>query len=458
MQNVQQIYQVAAYLRLSKDDREWTGGKKAESDSIKNQRKMILSYMQQQGDMELYDCYVDDGYSGSHFIRPGFQRMIQDMEAGKINCVIVKDLSRFGRDYIEAGRYIQRIFPAYHVRFIALNDCYDSLLAQRAETLIVVPVKNFINDAYGRDISLKVRSQLKEKRRRGEYLGAFPVYGYQRDPADRHHLMVDREAARIVRKIYSWKLDGFSANAIAGKLNGARILSPLEYKRRKGQAYQCGFVKTKEGCTWSSIAVKRILTNESYLGHLIQGKREKVNYKGKKVVEKPAEEWVRIEHMQEAVISAEIYEVVQNLLATDSRCLSNRREVNPFAGLLFCGECSEQMIRRVEGSLKKVSYICSTKNRGEGCSRHRIEEAVLLELVETILFRMSGARICRRRSVAILLRRLVIQESKKVQCYFYFRREGRNGKKVKAAGSQGEAGSGAIFSSGNLCQNFIESK
>ena len=185
--------------------------------------------------------YVDDGYSGTSFERPGFRRMMEDVYAGLVDCIIVKDLSRFGREYIEAGRLIQKIFPALNVRFIAVTDRYDSLTADYNERALVLPVKNFVNDAYCRDISDKVKSHQKIKRENGKFIGAFAVYGYQKDPEDRNHLVPDGYAAGVVRSIFGWRLGGMSATAIAEKLNILGVLSPMEYKRAQGGHYSSGF-------------------------------------------------------------------------------------------------------------------------------------------------------------------------------------------------------------------------
>ena len=379
------IFYVAMYLRLSRDDNakaEENGISKTESNSIGSQRELIRSFINEQEDMELYDIYVDDGFSGSNFDRPEFKRMMSDIEAGRVNCVIVKDLSRFGRDYIEAGRYLEKIFPALGVRFIAITDHYDSISADTGERQIVLPVKNFINDSYCRDISTKVKSQLAVKRKSGECLSPFAVYGYRKSLEDKNKLLVDDYAAEIVRRIFRWKIEGMAVAAIAKKLNELHILSPKEYKKSMGINYRGGFT-SGSGSLWSSSSVKRILTNEVYLGHLLQGKTEKINYKIKKSIEKPKEEWVRVENTHEPIISDSDFEAVQNLLQTDGRVSPESKEISPFMGLLFCGDCGEQMVRRRirYKESDKVYYICSTKNRGEGCSRHSMEENALKELV-----------------------------------------------------------------------------
>ena len=382
----------AMYLRLSRDDSDVgnaTDGKgnvKSESNSIGNQRELIRAYIHEQQDIELYDIYVDDGFSGSNFDRPEFKRMMSDIEAGRVNCVIVKDLSRFGRDYIESGRYIQKVFPALGVRFIALTDHYDSFHADAGESGIVLPVKNFINDSYCRDISTKVKSQFEVKRKNGECIAPFAIYGYRKAENNKNQLIIDEYAADIVRKIFEWKMEGMAVSAIAEKLNGLGILSPKEYKKSIGSNYKGGFSGAVKSM-WSSSTVKRILTNEMYLGHLIQGKTEKINYKLKKSVEKPKEDWVKVENTHEPIISQDNFLIVQNLLKADGRVSPVTEKNSIFTGLLFCGDCGEQMIRRVNRykDTQKVYYICSTKNRGEGCTRHSIEEEKLKEMITPLI-------------------------------------------------------------------------
>ena len=383
----------AMYLRLSRDDSDIgnvtdrNGIIKLESNSIGSQRELIRAYIHKQQEIELYDVYVDDGYSGSNFDRPEFKRMMRDIEAGRVNCVIVKDLSRFGRDYIEVGRYIQKIFPALSVRFIALTDYYDSYSADIGESNIVLPVKNFINDSYCRDISTKVKSQFEVKRKKGECVAPFVVYGYKKDDKDKNHLVVDKYAAENVKKIFKWKMEGMAISAIADKLNDLGILSPREYKKTQGN-YRGGFSGNATSI-WSSATVKRILTNEVYIGHLIQGKTEKVNYKVKKSVEKPREEWIKVENTHEGIVSPDTFYIVNNLLKTDSRVSPTIEKNSFFSGLLVCGDCKEQMIRRMNRykDREKIYYICSTKNRGEGCSRHSIEEENLKALVTEVIRR-----------------------------------------------------------------------
>jgi len=378
-----EFYNVAIYLRLSRDDED-IDGSKAESNSISSQRDMIRSFIRKQDNMEIYDIYVDDGWSGANFDRPEFKRMMKDIEAGHVDCVIVKDLSRLGRDYIEAGRLIQKTFPAFSVRFIALTDHFDSLTADYNETSLVVPVKNFVNDSYSRDISGKVRSHQKVKRENGDFIGAFAVYGYKKSVDNRNLLVPDDYAADIVRKIFTWKMEGYSNLCIARKLDDAGILSPMEYKKMQGEKLCTGFV-TGVKSKWSAVAVKRILTNENYTGTLVQGREEKVNYKVNKSVMKPEDEWIKVNDAHEAIISKEDFEIVQDLLRIDTRAYSGEEKAHIYSGLLFCGDCMEPMLRRVSryNGKETVSFICSTKNKGGDCTRHTISEEDLRHLVLT---------------------------------------------------------------------------
>ena len=375
-------YHTAIYLRLSRDDEDIDGSAKRESNSISSQRELARSFVREQPDMELFDIYIDDGCSGANFDRPDFKRMMADIEDGNVNCVVVKDLSRFGRDYIEAGRFIQKTFPAFSVRFIAITDHYDSLTADQSTTSLVIPVKNFMNDSYCQDISEKVKSHQRLKREKGKFIGAFAVYGYQKDHEDKNKLVVDGYAAKIVKNIFAWKLDGMSNLAIANRLNENGIFSPLEYKKSHGLKFSTGF---QAGIVpkWSAVAVKRILTNEIYTGTMVQGKREKVNYKVGKILEKPESEWFKVEGTHEAIVSKGDYQNVQRLLRVDTRAGKGKEKAHIFSGLLFCGDCKEPMVRRMNRykETEKIYYICSTRNRSEGCSRHSISEEDLKKVV-----------------------------------------------------------------------------
>lgn len=232
------IYQAAMYVRLSKEDEEVSLAKKAESESIQNQKRLIRDFVSQHPDIEIVKEYEDDGYTGSDFDRPGFQSMLEDIRRGIIDCVIVKDLSRFGREYIDSGRYIERLFPSLGIRFIAITDHIDRKKGDDDD--IVIPFKNLMNDAYCRDISIKIRSNLEAKRRDGKYVSAFTPYGYLKDDDDKNKLVIDPYAGNVVRDIFRMKMSGMSQKAIAEYLDAHGILSPLEYKHSMFQAFPFG--------------------------------------------------------------------------------------------------------------------------------------------------------------------------------------------------------------------------
>lgn len=373
-------YNCATYLRLSRSD-----GDQQESNSIKNQRALLNDYMGKHPELHKFDEYVDDGYSGTNFERPDFKRMMQDIENRKINCIIVKDLSRFGRNYIETGRYLERIFPFMGVRFIAINDHYDSAEENDDKGRILIPFNNLINDTYCRDISLRVRSHLDVKRKEGQFIGSFAGYGYQKDPKDKNHLIIDEYAAGIVQEIFKQKLNGMSSQRIASHLNELGVLPPNEYKRANGFNYTCGF-QAGLNQKWTVVSVNRILKNESYTGTLIQGKRRKINYKVKKSHDVGSENWIRVEDAHDAIISKGEFQQVQQLLELDTRTAPSQTTVYPLSGFLRCADCGQNMIRRtVTKNGKKYQYYhCSTYKNGGGCTPHMINSEKLTESVSTM--------------------------------------------------------------------------
>ncbi len=381
-----QIYHAAIYVRLSKEDGDAKDAKKAESNSISNQKNLIKDFLKDKEDIVVVSERVDDGYSGSNFERPAFQLMLEDIKKGIVDCVIVKDLSRFGREYIDSGRYIERLFPALGVRFIAINDNYDSLEGKDQSDEIIIPFKNLINDAYCRDISIKIRSHLEVKRKNGEFIGAFAPYGYQKASGDRHQIEPDVYAAGVVKDIFSMKLHGMNQDAIADVLNRRGILSPMEYKKSCGSNYQTSF-KVHKQALWGSVTVRRILENEVYTGALVQGKQTTPNHKIKKSFVRPEEEWVRIENHHEGIVSQGDFTIVQRLLRMDTRTSPDGDSVSPLAGLVVCARCGMPMVRKttVAGGKKYHYYVCSTNKATKECSPHRIAvdrvEDTVLELL-----------------------------------------------------------------------------
>ena len=324
------------YARISRDD-----GDKAVSDSIANQQTLMRDFVESRAANDIAICAEqnDDGYSGVNFNRPGFAAMLGAVHAGEIDCIIVKDLSRLGRNWIETGRYVEQIFPMLGVRFIAITDCYDSDAARTANDNMLLPFRNLINDVYARDISIKVRSQLDAKRRNGEFVGAFAVYGYAKDPASRNKLVIDAPAAAIVRAIFKWRIDGQSNQGIARRLNDMDVPCPYEYKQDAGLRYQSAF-KTHHRAKWSAVAVGRILCNEVYTGVLEQGKRTSISYKLRQRVERPKADWVRVEGNHEAIVSEKDFRLAAALQARDVRVAPGRAGLYALSGLLFCANIS----------------------------------------------------------------------------------------------------------------------
>lgn len=371
------IWNATLYLRLSRDD-----GDKEESGSITGQRELLRDYISQHPELREYAIRVDDGFSGSTFERPGFQKMIEDVKAGRTDCIIVKDLSRFGRNYLDAGEYIEKIFPFLGVRFIAVNDNYDSLGEKKSSDDLIIPFKNLINEAYCRDISMKIRSQLEIKRKNGQFLGSFAAFGYLKDEQDKNKLVVDQYAADIVRDIFKWKLEGISPQDIADALNKLGILSPMEYKRSLGMKYTTSF-KTSAKAAWSAGTVIRILKNPIYTGVLIQGKETTPSYKVHKRIAKDKSEWTVIEDSHEAIISEIDFDSVQKVLKCDTRRSPDDKAVGLFSGMLFCGDCGASMVRKTvpAGEKKYVYYVCSAHKQDKSCSPHRMRDTALEEIV-----------------------------------------------------------------------------
>lgn len=375
------IYNADLYLRLSKED-----GDKDESDSIVNQKELIKEYLKSRADICIHEIRVDDGYSGVNFERPAFQKMLNDVKEGKVNCVIVKDLSRFGRNYIEVGKYIEKIFPYLGIRFIAINDNYDSMVVNNQNDKIAISFKNLINDAYCRDISIKIRSNLEVKRKRGDYVGAFAPYGYKKSDRDKNQLIIDENAAETVRDIYKMYLQGMSIYKIAKYLNKVGVLTPLEYKRSLGSQFYTGF-KKNEDSVWTHIMVVRILKNCVYTGVLVQGKETTPNYKVRKKMIKEKNLWSCVENAHESIVTIENYNNIQRLLKNDTRTGTKEEKLYCLSGIVKCGDCGSNMSRKTVPSGKKkfVYYVCGNHKYNKQCSSHSIRAEQLEQCILNVL-------------------------------------------------------------------------
>lgn len=328
-------YKVAGYIRLSKEDKI-----KDESNSVANQKAIINSYIKKNEDLELVDFYIDDGYSGTTFDRPGFKRMIRDITENKVNTIIVKDLSRFGRNHIESDNYLENILPGYNVRFTSIIDEIDSLKNPKSVSSIAVPLKNLMNDQYARDISEKVRSTLKIKQLNGEFIGVTAPYGYLKNPKDKHKFIIDKEASYIVKKIFNMILLGKSRKEIAEHLNNKNVLTPSLYKLSKENTNNEELIRSKK---WNAEIVNRILRNETYTGTVIQNIKTKPNYRVDKLIDVNKEEWIKLANHHEPIINKDKFAEVQNILNRKIRVNKND-DINLFSGYLKCSHCRSNLI------------------------------------------------------------------------------------------------------------------
>lgn len=355
-------YKTALYCRLSKDDEN-----AGESSSIINQKKMLYQYAIENGFIN-YEYYIDDGYSGTNFDRPAFKNMINDIENREINLVITKDLSRLGRDYITTGQYTEIYFPSKNVRYIAINDGYDTDNINND----IAPFKNIVNEMYARDISKKIKSAFITKMNSGEYIGNFAPYGYQKDPDNKNKLIVDKEAAHIVKKIFAMAKSGLRLAHIRDYLIENKIPTPAEYRCSKFQHLNVNnYSKRKE---WNSHSIYKILNNPVYLGHTAQGKTNKISFKSDKIIVKSREDWILIKHTHEPIIDEETFETVRK--HEQERTYRNKSKFqNVFSGIAKCSDCGRNMSTTGSGKKENTYYLVCSGYKSYGskeCTNHFI--------------------------------------------------------------------------------------
>lgn len=368
-------YRVGIYIRLSKEDEEKE--KYSESESVQNQRTVLMQYIKE-NKFNFVAEYVDDGVSGTSFDRPAFNKMIDDIEQGKINMVITKDLSRLGRNYVQSGLYIENYFPEHEVRFVAILDNIDT--AYDTSNNDIAPFKSILNEMYAKDTSKKINSVLQSKRNLGEYLGTAP-YGYKKDPENKYRLVVDEEAANVVKLIYQKYLEGFGTMQIADYLSKKKIPIPSDYNKRKRGA------KSLTYGLWQQSTVRFILSNEIYTGTVIQGKRKKVSFKSKKFINLPEEDWVKVENMHEAIISKEDFERARKVIdaTKGSRVVQNDYL---FKGLLRCYDCKGYIGIRSPDKNGNIYGRCQRYGRFgkfDVCSPHNFNYQVFEEQMLEVL-------------------------------------------------------------------------
>ena len=370
------MYQMAAYCRLSKDD-----GESKISESIENQMKLIREYVSKSDDLELADIYIDDGYSGLYFAnRPEFQRMMEDIYKGKIQGVITKDISRLGREHIETSNYIERVFPSLNIRYIAILDGVDSVAHSNEE---LAQFKTLFNDMYSRDISKKIKGSLAAQKKRGKFMSGFAPYGYAKNPKDKHHFIIDEESANVVRRIFNMYLSGYSRDRIAKILNEEGVMPPSEYKR-KVQGLKYANAHEKAGAKgWAYPTVNVILKNRTYTGAMVQHKSEKISYKVEKYRYIPQEEQCIVENMHEPIVSMDTFEQAQVLMTRRTRTSgfwAEAKTVNPYAGILVCGNCGYNLQRVT----CRDGFECGSyhKKGNTICYSHFIKKEILDDIVK----------------------------------------------------------------------------
>ena len=398
------VYHAALYARISSEDE-----RKRECESMENQVKMLRDYVSSCDDISEYELYMDRAVTGTKFDRPEFNRMMADMRTGKFDCVIVKDLSRLGRNYLETGNYLESIFPIFGIRFISITDHYDSLTAKASEDGLIVPLKNLINEAYAKDISKKVKTSLDTMKRQGKYVASFTPYGYKRDPADNHHLVIDEAVSENVIRIFEERAAGKSIDRIAAGLNDDGIPSPGRYAFESGTRKKANFKES----LWGSNTVRRILKNRSYIGDTVQGKTEKALYKGIGITNVAEDDYIIVEGTHEAIVSRKLFEEVQGIFKkTGKKRQSEMKSWEPvekvenlYGDLFVCGECGRKMLLKngkVKG--KRIPYyICAASGSfGKRCSYKSISKRKMDAFMDHFLKQQMDVYLDCRNKIAEL--------------------------------------------------------
>lgn len=368
----------ALYMRLSRED-----DKGAESASIETQRKILHQFAREQNFL-IYNEYVDDGYTGTNFDRPAFKRLLHDIEAGKIDVLITKDLSRLGRNNGRVSMLLDEYLPQHRVRYISVTENYDSA-NRSASTNIITPVHNFVNELYAADISVKIHAAFDIKMQQGEYIGAFAPYGYRKDPHNKNHLIVDQKAATIVKHIFELARNGHSPAQIAAELNQKNIPTPSQYRYQIHRHLDPN--NFRGSTTWQRSNISKLLRNATYLGHTIQGKTSKPSFKSKYTYNKPKEEWITIHNTHEAIIDMETWDIVRKKMQSRTT-KRDKGFINIFSGLAKCADCGKNM--STVGTRKKHSQAnlnCGSYKLGGSskCTNHTIDYDTLYQAVLTAL-------------------------------------------------------------------------
>ena len=395
----------ALYCRLSSDD-----GNEGDSNSIINQKAILQKYASDKG-FSNTQFYVDDGYSGTNFNRPDFQRMMEDVSAGLIATIIVKDMSRLGRDYLKVGFYTEITFPEADVRFIAINDGVDS---ENAADNDFTPFRNIINEWYAKDTSKKIRAVLRAKGMSGKHLGTMPPYGYKKDIDDKQHWILDEEAAQVVREIFSLCMQGYGPTQISRILTKRGIDTPYIHLRKHGLPVSS--MKTEFPEIWASNSISNILENPTYLGHTVNFRTRIKSYKSKKKIDNPPEDWVTFKNTHEAIIDEETFATVQRIREARRRP-TKMGEMSIFSGMLFCADCGKRLtLQRRNNQKFQPFFLCSSyrKKKKSTCTSHRITLKAVEKIVLTDLQRVFSMAKSREKDFLALLQNNADKENRKL--------------------------------------------
>ena len=365
-------YHVGLYIRLSKEDEN-----EGPSESVNNQKSLLNEFVEEHR-LSVYDTYIDDGWSGTNFDRPDFKRLIDDIEAKKVNMVITKDLSRLGRDYILTGHYMERYFPENRVRYISLLDGIDTGVDSTAND--ITPFRAIMNDMYAKDISKKIKSVKRDKQRKGLFIGGKPLYGYKKHPTEKNKIILDEDVVPMVRRIFNMALEGMSCHQIAAQLNTEKVPTPATYA-----GLNQGRVGPFAGM-WSSERISEMLQNETYIGNMVQGRTVKINYKSQKCIKQPRENWVVVEGTHEPIVDLDTFHKVQ-ILVNSRKTTRSRTYDFLLKGLIFCHECGYPMAvlnRKNAKGEDCLYFVCRTYQRftkAGVCSCHTIKEKTITDVV-----------------------------------------------------------------------------
>ena len=378
-------WNVGIYSRRSFDDLEDT-----ESNTITNQKNMITDYVNSLPNMTIVDYYSDDGYSGTTLDRPRFKEMMNDVISGRINAIVSKDLSRLGRNHLELGKYLEQTFPIYNIRIIAINDDIDSFLKPETFNNFIVPLKNIINENYSKDISKKVSSSYLTMAKQGKFISGTTPYGYKLDKNDKHHLVVDEEEQEICKLVFNMALNGNGIVKICKYLNNNHILCRKEIVRRRKHKLSLDPYFGDIKYLWSTSSIRRMLSNETYIGNLVQLKTYKRSYKERREIPKPEHEWIKCENTHEAIISKEEFNKIQELVKKRTPNRSNSdKEYSIYNGILKCADCGKAMLKQEDKRKEKIysNYYCSSYlYTNSSCSQHKIKtkelDSIVLETIQ----------------------------------------------------------------------------